>query len=82
MDLDAWLLIGIFISFSLGHVIGCFIGSSHKNEESIGTIKVDSSDPVEGPYLFIELEKDGLQKLYTKEYVMMKVDLDGYIPRK
>ncbi len=82
MDLDAWLLIGIFISFSLGHVIGCFIGSAHKKEESIGTIKVDNSDPVDGPILFIELEKDGLQKLYAKEYVMMKVDLNSYLPRK
>lgn len=49
------------------------------NQKSIGTIKMDSSDPDSPPYLFMELEHDGMERLQRSEYVIMKVDLNGYL---
>lgn len=47
-----------------------------------GVLREDHSDPDEAPYLFLELKKEGLLKIQTRNYVVLKVVRENYIPRE
>lgn len=82
MDTWIWLVI-IFVVMVLSMTLSLMIASkridNNLNQKSIGTIKMDSSDPDSPPYLFAEFEPNGFDTLQKSEYVIMKVDLNGYI---
>lgn len=44
----------------------------------VGTIRVDNSDPFDGPQLFLELTKP-FSSFYRKTYVYLEVKLKDYI---
>ena len=46
----------------------------------IGTLRVDTSDPYEEPYLFLELRR-GVGDIKRMKYVMLKVNIENYIPQ-
>jgi len=46
--------------------------SDRKKEEPVGTLHI-ANDPEDGPYLFLELEKQP-EELYSKESVVFYVD--------
>lgn len=48
---------------------------------SVGVLRVDSSDPEDGPYLFLEL-KSNPQTIIKKKYVTLKVNPNSYISQK
>lgn len=82
MSTSIWIVI-IFVTMILSMTLALIIASkridNNLNQKSIGTIKMDSSDPDSPPYLFMELERDGMERLQRSEYVIMKVDLNGYL---
>ena len=45
---------------------------------SIGTLRVDQSDPTEQPYLFLELDKP-VEKLMHEKYVLFRVSKKNFI---
>ena len=45
---------------------------------SVGTLRVDQSDPNEAPYLFLELKKP-ISKFCRKAYVILEVKIKNYI---
>lgn len=82
MDTGWWILIifvVMFFSMTLSLMIASKRIDNNLNQRSIGTIKMDSSDPDSPPYLFAEFEPDGMDILQQSEYVVMKVDLSGYL---
>ncbi len=85
MSTGWWLLI-IFIVALISMTLALIIASKridrNLNQRSIGTIKMDTSDPDSPPYLFAEFEPDGFETLQHSEYVIMKVDLKGYLSQK
>lgn len=73
MEVILWIAIGSCIGilstiFSLHHLL-------------IGDLRVDQSDPEDGPYLFLELQK-GVSNFKNKKYVILKVNIKNYISRK
>ena len=52
------------------------------SENCIGVLREDHSDPEEAPYLFLELQKDGFEKIRSQKYVVLEVLRENYIPRK
>lgn len=66
-------------------VIGVFIGfifsSLLRKRKQIGTLRMDRSDPNEAPYLFLELDPDGMKKINRFKNVVLRVRLENYIPR-
>jgi hypothetical protein len=82
MSTGWWILI-IFVVMVLTMTLALMMASkridNNLNQKSIGTIKMDTSDPDSPPYLFMELEHDGMERLQQSEYVIMKVDLSGYL---
>lgn len=64
-----------------GMLIGSFITILIIRFDTIGSLRVDQSDPDDQPFLFLELKKDP-SVLMKEKYVVMKVDTKNYIPRK
>lgn len=73
MDLIIAVLIGLVLGSSI------FLFMSKRN--TIGNLRVDNSDLVDDPYLFLELETD-IKSISEKKYVLMKVRVEDFIPHK
>lgn len=63
-------------------LIGVAVGSSAVliwcKRTSIGTIRIDQSDPTEPPYLFLELKKP-VETFVHKKYVLCRVSNKNFI---
>lgn len=64
----------------IGIVIGGLITRVIFGAFGIGSLRIDTSDP-DGPYLFLELNKD-IRNFINKKYVVMKVNNKSYISHK
>lgn len=64
-----------------GVLLGAGITTLVRRVRLVGTLRVDSSDPNDGPYMFLELEK-GVGDISSRRYVLLKVNLDSYLSRK
>ena len=53
-------------------VIGILYFTRSRHNRVVGTIVVDKTDP-EGPYLFLDLEPDGLDYILSHETVELKI---------
>ncbi len=69
-----WLLVGILI----GLLVSRFIFK----EKPIGSLRVDQSDPDSEPYLFLELDQGGMNDIYKKQSVRLRVKIKNYISHK
>lgn len=69
-----WLI----IAFLSGAVVGGIIALITIRSTVIGYLRVDESDPDDGPYLFLELFKK-VPNLCAKKYVMLKVKVENFI---
>lgn len=67
--------------FIIGLAVGLIIKTIISRVKSVGTLRVDASDPDSQPYLFLELKKD-VQAISRKNYVSMKVNIRDYISHK
>lgn len=67
-------LIGCIIGFILGYVTA----KKKYSKEPIGTLRIDHSDPDDGPYLFLELSSDP-GNIKHGEIVTMKTDCKNYV---
>lgn len=68
----------LIIAFLAGVLIGTIIYAIAVKTASVGTLRIDQSDPEDSPYLFLELDKH-LGFIASKKYVIMKVNLKNYI---
>lgn len=70
-----WLVAALAVGF----IFGLLAGKRLYRENLAGTLREDHSDPDEAPYLFLELSRDGLEKIHSSPYVSFKVELKNYI---
>jgi hypothetical protein len=71
----------LFIIFGIGVLVGSVCSVIVARIKSVGTLRVDTSDPDDSPYLFLELSKD-IGEVYRKKYITMNVNLKSFIPHK
>ena len=69
-----WLLVGILI----GLLVSRFIFK----DKPIGSLRVDQSDQDSEPYLFLELDQGGMNDIYKKQFVRLRVKIKNYISHK
>lgn len=69
------LIMVLLIGTSIGLILSRFIFK----EKPVGSLRVDQSDPDSGPYLFLELSHEGVDVIYKKKYVVLKVNIQDYI---
>ena len=71
--------------FFLGLVVGWSIGLIFIwvvfARLSAGHLRVDRSDPYDGPYLFLELHKS-IEDTAKNSHVILKVKEEDFVPRK
>lgn len=72
----------LIIVLVTGILIGVAVSRFIFREKTIGSLRVDNSDPDSGPYLFLELDRDGAEAIYKKRYVRLRVDMKNYISQK
>ena len=73
-----YYIVGIVVGLICGIGIGRYLMKGGK-EETIGTLRLDRSDPDEPPYLFLELDRGGMETIHRKKTVQLRVNLKDYI---
>lgn len=68
----------MIIVFLAGVLIGTIIYAIAVKTASVGTLRIDQSDPEDSPYLFLELDKS-INLITSKKYILMKVERKNYI---
>lgn len=71
----------LFLGIGIGLVVGIIIALLIFRRRICGDLRVDTSDPFDGPYMFLELGKD-VGSVIHKKYVVLKVNRKSYIPRR
>lgn len=78
------MLIDFIVALSLCVIIGAFIGAGvtiiimKKKVNLCGTLRIDRSDPEDGPYMFLEITED-IDKVYGSGHVTFLVNTENYI---
>lgn len=65
----------------IGTLLGFLFAVLLRKRKKIGTLRMDQSDPNEVPYLFLELDPDGMRKINRFKTIVLRVRLENYIPR-
>lgn len=73
-----FVLLCSIIGFSIGITVGCLLYKALHNEQPIGDLRVDESDPEGCPMLFLEL-KQCPDNLKTRKQVILNVKVENYI---
>ena len=71
----------LFVIFGIGILVGVVCTIVATRTKSVGSLRVDTSDTDDGPYLFLELSKD-VDVIYQKKYVTLKVNTKSFIPHE
>jgi hypothetical protein len=70
-------------ALAVGTLFGSVIAAAVLNKKkAVGTLRFDTSDPDEDPYMFLELKRDNVPAIMGKKYVVLKVNTESYLPRK
>lgn len=76
------MLLALFlVGYAIGFISGYLTAKEKYFKEPIGTLKIDHSDPDDGPYLFLELTSDP-GKIKHNKIVTMKTDCRNYISQQ
>lgn len=67
-----------FLLVLLGFVLGMVFFLICLAVRSVGTLRVDQSDPTEPPYLFLELDKP-VENIVKEKYVLFRVTKKNFI---
>ena len=73
-----WLMIILFL---IGVSFGCTIARIIGRQKPIGNLRIDKSDPEDGPYFFLELNEHP-HVIEQSTYVTLKVVAENYISQK
>ena len=71
----------LFIIFLIGILVGCVVTLFIFRMRSVGSLRIDTSDPDDGPYLFLELLKD-VGVVCQRKYITLKVNTKNFIPHE
>lgn len=71
-----------FLAFVIGLVVGIVAFAIGVTLLIVGDLRVDQSDKDDRPYMFLELSDGGYKKVMTKKFVLMRVVIRDYLPRK
>lgn len=71
----------VVVWFVIGVLVGCVLTVILSRRKSVGSLRIDTSDPEDNPYLFLELSKD-VGEVYRKKYITLRVNTKNFIPHK
>jgi hypothetical protein len=69
--------------FLIGAFTGYLIAQIADRPHPVGNLRIDNSDPDDGPYLFLELSSESTPNLLKlKKYVTLEVKAENYVSHK
>jgi len=74
-------MVVFFALFIIGVAIGCAAVLLLTRYRSVGFLRVDQSDPQDGPFLFLELDQD-VQSVMSNKYIILQVKVQNYPSQK
>ena len=74
-------MVYVIISFFVGCFAGGAIVLKLKKSKAVGTLRVDTSDPKDGPYLFLELSED-VSQICKEDQITLRVNNSNYIAQE
>jgi len=74
------VLLGV-VAMIIGISIGFGIGKAKYHQWPIGDLRIDRSDPVDGPHLYLELDTD-VSAILRKKRVAFRVKAKDFIPHE
>ena len=79
------LVIVSILSIAIGTLVGIFIGIERMRktieEQSVGNLRIDRSEPDEPPRPFLEVKGLSLDTISQKKFVILKVINEDYLSR-
>lgn len=75
-----FVLFGV-VAMIIGVAIGFNLGKEKYHQWPIGDLRVDHSDPVDGPHLYLELDTD-VSNILHKNRVTLRVKAEDFIPHE
>ena len=70
----------LLVVAGIGLISGCILGIIISRKNPVGNLRIDNSDPEDGPYLFLELSAD--PNSIKSKYVTFKVVAKNFISQK
>ena len=69
------------IAFVVGMVAGMAVMFFAFREKPVGALRIDSSDPDDGPYMFLELSSDP-RMVMRKKRIVLEVNTKSYLSQE
>lgn len=77
------LAIGVVFGMVLGVTIGIFVGMERMRkaveEQSVGNLRIDRSEPDEPARPFLEIKNATIESISQKKFVILKILNENYI---
>lgn len=75
--------IAIVVGAVFGTLVGIFVGTERMRkaieEQSVGNLRIDRSEPDEPPRPFLELKNANIEMVSRKKFVILKVINENYL---
>lgn len=71
----------VLAGFLLGFAVGQFVRNHITRTTKNGTLRIDDSDPYDGPHMFLELESS-VDAISRSKFVTLEVVAKNYISRQ
>lgn len=65
------------VMFILGAIFGCILAVTILVGIKVGRLRIDTSDPYDGPFMFLELTRS-VDHVYHKKYVLLEVNTKNF----
>lgn len=79
----ALLAIGVLFGMIIGAIIGIFVGMERMRkaveEQSVGNLRIDRSEPDEPARPFLEIKDATIESISRQNYIILKVINENYI---
>lgn len=69
---------GVYFGFGVGIIFSALVGWLWFANSRVGTLRLGKAEPCEPPYIFLELDVGGMEKIHHHKIAVVKIDLDGY----
>lgn len=77
--------IALVVGILIGLFVGIFIGTDRMRkaveEQSVGNLRIDRSEPDEPPRPFLEVRGMTIESIARKDFVILKVVNESYLSR-
>ena len=72
----------IVILFGIGVLFGVAITAVYYGEKRVGTLRIDTSDPSDGAYFFLEIDAGKAGSIPNQETILLSVNTQNYISQE